>query len=587
VGTFAEVTSDSGDNNTWGPWYATESSSSQFPSILQQPTPGHRQPKNRRKLLLAVIAGGVAIVAAIAAIIVFVVSPGGSSQTTGFLPSSNSSESDAQQTASAFLQAWQSGDLQQAANYTDSPAEAKAALATYQTYLHLKKLSASVSTSASSSGNSVAYSATAKVATSDAANAITGNWSYQASLDTYQEKNGSYWYVKWAPDDLAPNLTSTTRLAAVQVAPQVASVTDSGGNNLTSYNDPGLANIVQALQNNAPTGGTPGLYVEIQTNQGKAVPNSQAVVIAPGNVGQLQTTIDARAESAALSAVSAKQGSSMVVIQPSTGKILAIANNNISADKYDDFALTARVAPGSTGKIVSSTALFSQGVLNADSSDACPPTYTVDGIVFHNDAGETEPAGTPLYTDFAASCNNAFDRWYKYEEGGGLASIAKKYYGLNQAWDIGLGEKATYYNTPASATNAELAQEMFGEGEIQASPMGMASIAATVYTGSFEQPYLVAGTKRVTATPLPSSVDAGLKQMMRAVVTSGTATSISFGPNVYAKTGTADIVGQGQPNSWFVAFDTSKDVAIACLVLDSGYGAQFAAPEVKTFLDKY
>ena len=49
--------------------------------------------------------------------------------------------------------------------------------------------------------------------------------------------------------------------------------------------------------------------------------------------------------------------SSMVVIQPSTGKILAIANN----DGFNDFALTADVAPGSTMKIITSTALFNAG----------------------------------------------------------------------------------------------------------------------------------------------------------------------------------------------------------------------------------
>jgi cell division protein FtsI/penicillin-binding protein 2 len=115
----------------------------------------------------------------------------------------------------------------------------------------------------------------------------------------------------------------------------------------------------------------------------------------------------------------------------------------------------------------------------------------------------------------------------------------------------------------------------------------MASVAATVYTGSFKQPFVVPGTRQVTATPLPPSVDAGMKQMMRAVVTSGTAGTIGFGPDVYAKTGTADIIGQKQPNSWFVAFDTSKDVAVACLVVDAGYGAQYAGPEVHAFLDGY
>jgi cell division protein FtsI/penicillin-binding protein 2 len=108
-----------------------------------------------------------------------------------------------------------------------------------------------------------------------------------------------------------------------------------------------------------------------------------------------------------------------------------------------------------------------------------------------------------------------------------------------------------------------------------------------VDTGSFEQPYLVPGTKQVAATPLPAATDADLKAMMRAVVTSGTAAGLGFGPDVYAKTGTADIQNQGKPNSWLVAFDPGQNVAVACLVLDAGYGAQFAAPEVQNFLSQY
>jgi cell division protein FtsI/penicillin-binding protein 2 len=74
---------------------------------------------------------------------------------------------------------------------------------------------------------------------------------------------------------------------------------------------------------------------------------------------------------------------------------------------------------------------------------------------------------------------------------------------------------------------------------------------------------------------------------MRAVVTSGTAAPLGFGPDVYAKTGTADINNQGKPNSWLLAFEPSRDVAVACLVVDAGYGAQAAGPEVKAFLDSY
>jgi hypothetical protein len=533
----------------------------------------------------------IAVVAAVVAVIVVVVLPGGSTHTTGFVPTGSSPDQDAEQITTAFLQAWQTGDLGQAARYTDHPAAAQAALVTYRTYLHLRKLTGTAQSATAVPANttapreSVTYAISATVASSDSADALHGTWSYHASLVAYQQQNSQLWYIAWAPDVLAPNLTASTHLAAVSVAPQVVSVNDAGGNALTSYGDAGLTTISGLLQQKAPPGqGSPGLYVEIQTAANHLVPNSQAVISAPDNIANLNTTISAGAEKAARAAVAMHADSSMVVIQPSTGKILAIANN----DGYNDFALTAQVAPGSTMKIITSTALFTEGILTADSPDACPPAYTVQGITYHNDQGESEPASATVTTDFAQSCNNAFDRWWPYLTNGRLAAAAKKYYGLDQDWDIGIaGLSASYFNAPASASGSELAQEAFGEGELTASPLAMASVAATVDTGTFQQPYLLAGTKRVTATPLPASTDAGLQQMMRAVVTSGTAAGLGFGPDVYAKTGTADIVGQEQPNSWLIAFDPAMDVAVGCLVVNAGYGAQFAGPEVDAFLNSY
>jgi cell division protein FtsI/penicillin-binding protein 2 len=275
------------------------------------------------------------------------------------------------------------------------------------------------------------------------------------------------------------------------------------------------------------------------------------------------------------------KGSSIVAIQPSTGKILAIANNA----QQNDFALTAAVAPGSAMKIITSTALLNAGLATPDTGVSCPAAYTVQGITYHNDQGESEPAGTPLSYDFAQSCNNAFSQWWPHLSGK-LASTAKNYYGLNQSWNIGIGNlSGSYFNAPASASGSELAQEAFGEGKLVASPIAMASVAATVDAGTFKQPIITANAKQATAKPLPAATDAGLKQMMRAVVTQGTGAGLGFGPTVYAKTGTADIQGQEQPNSWLVAFDPTKDVAVACLVVNAGYGAQFAGPEVSGFLN--
>jgi hypothetical protein len=586
------VSGTSDDGDLWDSWFRPEPSAAQLPPVVEQAPPegrGRRRGRKRRKLPYVLIAAAIAVAAGITAVLVL---PGGRhTQTTGYLPTGSSAGQDAQQTARAFLRAWDAGDLRQAANYTNHPAAARTALTTFRTYLHLKKLKSTaglataISSSSASPREKVIYAASASVATANGAAAVSGTWHYHASLVAYQAKQSQYWYVAWAPADLAPNLTTSTHLAAVSVAPRVTSVTDASGNDLSSYGDAGLNHIAAGLETAAPPGhGSPGLNVEIQGKTGIPVANTQAVVVPPGNIAGLATTINAAAEQAARSAVGAHNDSSMVVLQPSTGKILAIANNA----GFNDFALTAAVAPGSTMKTVTSTALFTEGVLNPASHVACPKAFRIQGITYHNDQGESESASTPFITDFAQSCNNAFSTQWEHLTDGRLADTAKEYYGLDQPWDIGIGSlSASYFTAPTSASGSELAQEAFGEGSLTASPLAMASIAATIASGSFRQPYLATGGPLVTAKPLPVTTDAWLKEMMRAVVTSGTAAPIGFGADVYAKTGTADINGQGQPNSWIIAFEPSRDVAVACLVVNAGYGAQFAGPEVKAFLDSY
>jgi hypothetical protein len=544
-----------------------------------------------RKVLIATSAGGLAVVTAIALTAVFVTRRGPGVPVFGMIPTGSTPQQDARQVASAFLTDWKAGKLAKAANLTNHPAAAKAALAAYAKDLGLGKIAFGQNGTTDAAGSTTAqpretaaFTVTASVSAGTGATALDGMWRYHSSLIAYQQANSNVWFVAWQPSVMGPGLTAATHLAVVEVPPKVNMVADSGGGNLASHNDPGLTSIAGLLMKSAPPGqGKPGLDVEIQTAADVPVKNSQAVILNPENVQSVPTTISGAAESAAQAAVGMHTMSSMVVIQPSTGKILAIANN----DGFNDYALTSDVAPGSTMKVITSTALLNAGVLNPQTPVACPKTFTVQGITFHNDQGESEPASTPFMTDFAQSCNNAFTSQYEHLSGA-LASTAKEYYGLDQKWDIGIsGTSASYFNAPADASGAELAQEAFGQGELQASPLAMASVAATVDTGTFEQPILVPGTKQVTATPLPAATDADLKEMMRAVVTSGTAAGLGFGPTVYAKTGTAEVENQGKANSWLLAFDSARDIAVGCLVLNAGYGAEYAAPEVQNFLSRY
>ncbi len=546
---------------------------------------------SRRTLITAVIAGGLAVVVAAVLLVVLVFKPGSSAPPAyGMIPTGSSPSEDAGQVAAAFLAAWQSGDLTKAANYTDQPAAAKTALAAYAKDLDLGKfgLKAGAATAAKGSTadaprQNVAFAVSASVGATSGKSAVRGTWPYHSTLVAYQKPKSAVWFVQWQPDVVAPNVTAATHLTAVQVPPTVSTVTDASGKNLASLQATPAWTRSPDSSRRRPRPArarVPGLDVEIATKAGTPVTGSQAVIIAPGSYPTLSTTLNSKDEAAARAAVGLHKQSAMVAIQPSTGHILAIANNA----GFNDFALTADVAPGSTMKTITSTALFNAGLVTPGSGVACPASYTVQGITYHNDQGESEPAGTPFSYDFAQSCNNAFTQWWPHLSGK-LASTAQDYYGLNQKWDIGLGASASYFNAPASASGSELAQEAFGEGSLIASPLAMASVAATIDTGHFQQPVLTLSAKQsVTAKALPPSTDADLKQMMRDVVTQGTAAGLGFGPTVYAKTGTADIQGQDQPNSWLIAFDPTKDIAVADLVVNAGYGAQFAGPEVSSFL---
>jgi hypothetical protein len=609
------------------------------------------RPRSRRKIFVSSGIGAAAVVAIATLLVMNQGSLTGSSHPlasppSGFQPTGSSLTGDAEQTASAFLSAWENGNFSQAAAYTDDPRAAQAELTAYETGLNLHGLQltatgatavtpapsatgsgASAGTTASSSAAAepptstagvVTFNVAAKVglpapstsstssagasssasasasasssasstSTSAASSSITASWAYSSKLTAYKKNGG--WWVQWAPSLVAPNLTGSEKIVSQEIAPSAAEVEDASGSDLSSATDPGVHNIYLALKQTAPSGeGTPGVEIELESASGTPITSSADVLSQPVNTGVVKTTIDPTDEAAAQQAVLKYKNSSMVVLQPTTGDILAVANN----DGENDFALTARIAPGSTNKIITSTALLTSGLVSSPSQAVvCPKTITVNGTVFNNSESESEPASTPFLDDFAISCNNAFGQWYSTIGATTLADTAEKYYGLNQQWDLGTGEAGPYYNIPSSSSNGELFQELFGQGQLEAAPLAMASVAATVDTGSFKQPIVVPGTTQLTATSLPSNVQQDLYSMMKAVVyqSNGTAYNVFSGVNstVYGKTGTADVsTAQTNPNSWMVVFDPTLNVAIACVVLDAGYGASYAGPEAAATLE--
>ena len=324
--------------------------------------------------MIGITAAVVVVVAAGVGVGVKVLNHGPGTPAYGMIPTGSTPQQDGQQVAAAFLSAWRIGNLTTAAKLTDQHVTAKAYLAANAKSLDLGKMTVTTdSVAASANSTSAAPSETAKftvtasVAAKYGSSVIRGNWAYHSTLVAYQQANSSVWFVSWKPDVVAPNLTSATRLGAVWVAPTVGVVTDASGEGLTSYGDAGLTHIAHDMSAAPPAAKVkPGLDVEIEAAVGKSRqggPGRQAIVVAPENLPSVTTTINSSAETAARSAVAVHSNSSMVVIQPSTGEILAIANN----DRFNDFALTAAVAPGSSMKVITSTALFNDGIITPQS----------------------------------------------------------------------------------------------------------------------------------------------------------------------------------------------------------------------------
>ncbi len=277
--------------------------------------------------------------------------------------------------------------------------------------------------------------------------------------------------------------------------------------------------------------------------------------------------------------------SAIVAVRPSTGAVAAVASGP-GGGGYSTATL-GTYAPGSVFKLVSSLALLRAG-LAPDSAVECPPTATVDGRQFHNFPDYPSGAlGTiTLRAAVAHSCNTAFVGAWRSVDAAALADAAAAL-GLGGAAD--LGYPAFLGAVPADAAGTTHAADLIGQGQVQASALAMATVAASVAAGRTVVPWLV-GPTPPSAAPPPAPVTpdeaAALRDLMRAVVTEGGAGFLADvpGPPVLAKTGTAQAGGgaDAHNHAWMVA--VQGDLAVAVLVADGEYGSTTAGPLLERFL---
>ena len=194
------------------------------------------------------------------------------------------------------------------------------------------------------------------------------------------------------------------------------------------------------------------------------------------------------------------------------------------------------------------------------------------------------PGRDPLRTALANSCNTAF-----ISQAGKLGDqdLFDAAASLGLGLDHDLGFPAYFGNVEPPASPTEEAADLIGQGKILASPMVMATVIASVQSGSLVIPGLLPSVdvEAPDVEPLTGGEAAALRSMLRGVVTSGSGLLADVpGPPVIAKTGTAEFESEGRvlTHAWMIA--AQGDLAVAVFVDRGESGSRTAGPILEAFL---
>jgi peptidoglycan glycosyltransferase len=316
----------------------------------------------------------------------------------------------------------------------------------------------------------------------------------------------------------------------------------------------------------------------------------------------VQTTIDPRLQEATVNALGGRVGG-IVVLDAKSGAVRALAGSAYSAPR----------PPGSTFKVITTTGALEENKVKL--SDTFEPVETINPAPEQGAAeienAHDEPCGGTFVEAFAKSCNTVFAP-LGIDVGEKKLVETAKAYGWNQDPSL-YDEEATNAADPGPmtipnklGTATDLAATAIGQGQVLATPLGMASVAQTVAANGKRSPTPIVTDPELqsdaeTVTVASPEIARTLKGLMRSVVTSGTGTQAALaGVQVAGKTGTAELGPKpnqpppkvdpetGEPedpeqivDAWFIAFAPLRKpkLAIATWLADADAdGGEVAAP---------
>ena len=317
----------------------------------------------------------------------------------------------------------------------------------------------------------------------------------------------------------------------------------------------------------------------------------------PGN--PVMTSIDRDLQLAAVAGLAGRSGG-VAVLDTRTGAVRALAGSAFSAPQ----------PPGSTFKIVTTTAALEQDVVELDDQFPVTDGINVGGRFIAN--ANDELCGGSFAASFAASCNAVFAPLGPEIGEEDLVDTAERY-GFNSVPTL-YDEAATAATDPPSPTipedvgsDLDLGVTAIGQGQVLATPLQMASVAQTVANRGTRMPTPIVSARGLQSDAEPQRVTspqiaAQLRELMIGVVAGGTgsAAALPGGIQVAGKTGTAEL--GPKPNApepppgedpeqildaWFAAFAPAQKprLAVSVLLIDAeADGGVVAAPVARDVL---
>lgn len=338
----------------------------------------------------------------------------------------------------------------------------------------------------------------------------------------------------------------------------------------------------------------------------------------PGD--NVYTTLDAELQQAAYAALGDRKGV-VIAMEPDTGKVLAMVSKpgydpNTLLQDWDwltdggngegqllNRATQGLYPPGSTFKIV--TALE---YMRERPEDYKNFQFDCNGLYVNGDyqirCYHGNAHGHQDFTlAFANSCNGAFASLGLELDLGRFARTAQDVLFNSPLPLSGLPYKQSSFAMKPGAGTWEILQTSMGQGVTQITPLHNALITAAIANGgTLMRPYLLDHVENVGGEEirkfLPTAHGnlmtaeeaANLTELMRAVVTEGTASAVRTDAyTVAAKTGSAEFETGKETHAWFTGFAPAESpkIVVTVVVEEAGSGGREAAPIARQLFDLY